>query len=421
MLQPPDKLSSALFVDPSFAGEPVQACSNGHTYCSDCLQEAIKSKNQCPTCNVELISIGSNRVVKNLIGNASVYCFTRQQALEAVNSSPSGLTDGDTDDDDKHQASAAAASSGKRKNNRNSSSSSSATSKKSKPDHCMWTGKLHDAKQHFTECVYAGVLCTFGCGAIVLRKDVREHEASLCPEHREVQCTNAGCNALMPADSMLVAHKANACLYQTVDCPFKSVGCTECLLRKDIKNHTDTTTDQHMLLMLQDNRSLREDNESLLQKVAELEQECAESFSGYADDLEEWQSRQPQEIVFKVNVADLVRDGEVRLHSDHKEVGAYNVCMEVSKGFAEDHDKCGVYLHLRDGLFPCRVTCTFEIVHWGGNNGAILKYEVTNTYEEVKGRGPQTIPPSKITAAASPYVKDGHVTFIAKFQILPLE
>ena len=118
---------------------------------------------------------------------------------------------------------------------------------------------------------YAGVVCRLGCGEVIKRIDVTEHEESICCKRGKVPCTNAGCTDVIPAP-LLAAHKADDCLYQTVECPFKSVGCTERLLRKDIKNHTDTMANQHMLMMLQDNRSLRQNNQSLQQKVSELEQ-----------------------------------------------------------------------------------------------------------------------------------------------------
>ena len=465
MLQPPDVLSSKLFVDGSFVDDlecsictnvfkdPVQACANGHTFCRGCLQEAMESKNQCPTCNMELTSIASNRIVKNLIENAHVYCFTRLPALEAADistSSKEGSTDSDVDDDvidgdeDKDQVGAAAtASSGKRKSSSSSrrSSSSSSTSaaagtqvKKPKFGHCMWTGKLHDARQHFDECVYAGVRCAFGCGAIVLRKDMHEHEASTCPERREVECTNVGCTALM-TESMLAAHKTNDCPYEKVDCPFRTVGCNEHLLRKDVKNHTDAMSNQHVILLLQDNQAIKqkvaeqeEENQSLWQENQLLQQQVA--------DQEQRFNNQQNTLVFKVPVNDLARHGEVTMFSDHKTHGAYRVYMCVKKGCGADEygylgngDCCGVHLHLENGTYPCRVTCTLDIVCWGANNASIFnwgansasafKHEFTNIYVEETGYGPsRLIPVRKLTAAASPYVNNGHVTFVAQFQIL---
>ena len=262
----------------------------------------------------------------------------------------------------------------------------------------MWTGKLHDAKQHFKECVYAGALCGFGCGAVVRRIDMSEHEASICPK-RGVQCTNVGCTAVMP-EPMIAAHKANNCPYEVVDCPFSGVGCDKRVLRKDVNTHIDAATNQHILLLLQDNRSLR-------QKVAEQDVRL---------------NTQLHQIVYKVKLADLIRGGEVDMCSDVKMVGAYKVSMYVKKGYADNGNCCGVYLYLEDGPFPCRVSSTIEIVNWDGKPESTYKREINNEYEEEIGWGPfKFIPLRKLTAAASPYVKDGEVTFIVTFRILPLE
>ena len=110
----------------------------------------MKTKKNCPTCKVALTptSIGSTLLVKNLIENAQVYCFTRLEALEAANTSTSSnaVTDVDADDDDNDVD---AASGKKRSGSSSSSSSSTAAAKRAKSDHCIWTGKLHEAKQHF--------------------------------------------------------------------------------------------------------------------------------------------------------------------------------------------------------------------------------------------------------------------------------
>ena len=82
--------------------------------------------------------------------------------------------------------------------------------------------------------------------------DMFEHKVSICPK-RVVMRTNVGCTAMM-SEPMIAAHKANDCLYELVTCPFSCVGCNERVLRKDVKNHTDTMSTQHMLLLLQDNR-----------------------------------------------------------------------------------------------------------------------------------------------------------------------
>ena len=197
----------------------------------------------------------------------------------------------------------------------------------------------------------------------------------------------------MPAESMLAAHKANDCPYQRIDCPFSTVGCNEHLLRKDIDSHNAAHAEQHnCLLMLgiqslrqdvqslrQDNRSLREDNLSFRQDNLSLQQKVVEH--------EERLNRQHHEIIFKIRLRDLTQDGLVDMSSRHKNVGAYNAWLRVKKGFCENGDHCGVHLHLGNGPFPCRVTCTFEIPHWDSMQASVHKDGFTHTYEGANNMG----------------------------------
>ena len=139
------------------------------------------------------------------------------------------------------------------------------------------------------ECDYACTKCKFGCDAVVMRKDLPDHEA-LCPfrilnckwcqlklfancllehesicEEREVECTHArlGCTAVIPFD-MRAQHVANDCLYEVVDCPFSSVGCNGRMMRKDIDSHEEAAMKQH-------NRLLSLNIQSLQQKAVEQE------------------------------------------------------------------------------------------------------------------------------------------------------
>ena len=296
-------------------------------------------------------------------------------------------------------------------------------------------------------------MCGFGCGAVVRRIDMPEHEASLCPK-RGVQCTNVGCTAVMP-EPMIAAHKANDCLYEVVDCPFSSLGCNERVLRKDLENHEEAAMKQHNRLLLHDNRSLRQDNLSLQQDNLSFRQEIQSlrqdnlsfrqdiqslrqdnlsfrqdiqslqqdnlSLQQEVTEQKEQMNTQLLQLVYKVKLADLVRGGVVDMYSDHKMVGAYEAYMSVDKGHDYNGNCCGVYLHLKDGPFPCRASRTFEVVHWDGKPESACKEEGTYTYEEATGYGRRNfIPLSKLTVAASPYVKDGHITFIVTFRLLPI-
>ena len=415
--------------------DPVQSKNCEHTFCRGCVEDIMKSpiaKKLCPNCpNKELAleTVVPNLSVKNVMGKAKVYCFTRLRELEAANISTSsieGSTDvDDIDGDDEDQAAAAAGSSGKRKSSSSSSSNGATAEKKSKPDHCTWTGKLNDARAHFNVCPHAGVVCRLGCGEVIKRIDMPEHEASDCPKRGAVPCTNAGCADVMP-EPLLAAHQKNDCQYEVVDCPFQSVGCNERLLRKDVKHHENVAANQHILLLLQDNQTLRQNNQTLQQKVAELKESMEQGDAGLEQRLDGQAERlnsQQSSIVFKVNLEGFLRGGgEVTMFSDHAMVGAYAVNMSVRKGFAENGDSCGMSLHLEDGPFPCRVFMNLEIVNWDGKMISNHKVEYAHTYEHAIGNGSaQFIPLSKLTEAGSSYVRAGYVTFITTFRILSLE
>ena len=296
---------------PSFLTHDIVFClCYRHIFCRGCLE----TKQECPTCKVVLSpsTISASPFVKNVIEGSEVYCFTRLEELEG----------GISKSIDGNGPAGVAGPAGDKRKTTNISSGGVAAAKKLKIDFCTWTGKLLDATQHFNECMYAGAKCKFdGCDFVVVRKDMAEHEAtcsrrtqpckwcqmqllvggrrgfvdheSIC-EKREVKCTHAhrGCKAVMPFDKR-AQHVANDCLYETVACPFSSVGCSERMMRKDIESHEEATMKIHNRMLLQDTLALR-DNPIY-------------------------------ELVFKAKVDDLVGPGVVVKPSPETFVGGYKV------------------------------------------------------------------------------------------------
>ena len=467
---PPSKFSSVILVNETrdfdcplclhIFSDPVQ-CKDGHLFCRGCLNRALATKEECPICKKKLTpsDTSTNRFVKNAIQESEVYCFTRLEALEEVG--------------------VAAADSGNAKD-----------SEEDIADHCTWTGKLLDAATHFNACDYAGIKCNFhDCGIIVMRKDMPEHKTS-CPrrtqpckwcqlmllvdkhliEHesicdkRDVECTHAqrGCKAVMPFNKRAL-HVANDCMYETVACPFLSVGCTERMMRKDIENHEEASMKQHNRMLLQDSmtrcrdiQALQRDNQSMKLKTAEhtesiqalqhnhhsmqqttitqgesvddhrlsiraMQREIVE-LAGSNQLLQQKAAEHSKrtflqnelplyQMDHKVKVADLIEDGVVDTKSEDKMVGAYNAHLFVGKGSYLSGDCCGVFLRLTDGHFPCRLAHTIEVVHWDGKPASTRKGTSAHEF----------IPLHELTDTQSPYVKRGEVTFIATFRILSAE
>ena len=163
------------------------------------------------------------------------------------------------------------------------------------------------------------------------------------------------------------------------------------LLRQDIQT------------LRQDNQTLRNDNQTLREKV---------------DEQAQLLSRQPQEIVFTVNIADLLRPYEVHMNSDSKRVGAYNAVLRLESGNAVlNGHHCGMHLYIDDGPFPCHVMYYLEVVHWNGIDLSARKVEFTQTYKFATAYGLNKM---VILCPWGPYMNEGRITFIAKFQILPL-
>ena len=127
--------------------------------------------------------------------------------------------------------------------------------------------------------------------------------------------------------------------------------------------------------------------------------------------------------MFKVKLADLVRDGEVRMFSDDKICGAHIAYIGLKKGYEDTGNNCGVALFIREGPLPCRISFTIEIVHWDGRPESALERDHNLVWEFAGGLGwPNFISLSELTDANfSPYVYDGHVTFIVTFRILPVD
>ena len=444
LLVPPKHLPAELFVNKTLLEEndlecaictnvtkdPKQ-CRNGHNFCHECLAVALARQEACPECREKttLQTISSNRMAKNMIERADVYCFTRLEALQMAANENDG-------------ASASAAAGNKRK--RSGKGTKTATL-----DHCKWIGKLCEARSHFEECDHAGSTCgKDGCPAIVKRKDMDQHEAScpyrtqpctwchkhfliagrrgskisisdhesICPK-REVNCTHThlGCKAVMCAE-MLEEHLADDCMYETVACPFSTVGCDEWMMRKDIDSHEEAAAKQHNRLMLKDIQSLRKTVEEQEEKAVEQD----ETIQSLLKKTTEKES--PLHVItFSVHVMELLSYSDrVTRVSNWLLAERYSASIEVDKG--HNSDCCGVYLRLMDGPFPCRVTCSFEVVHWDGNSASICKREKSLPYGHAAALGSnRMIGLNALIDGRSPYVNNNHVTFIARFRVLPVE
>jgi hypothetical protein len=203
-------------------------------------------------------------------------------------------------------------------------------------DHCTWEGKLEDAENHFRECGFAGVKCSFaGCGEVVIRRDLAEHEATcqhraercgMCEKltkatelaqhqlvclKRQVDCDNHGCDARVAFD-MLAHHKANDCGHEEVGCSFADMGCTARILRKDIEAHERDDSWKHNRLLL----GKAKEQQQAIQQV----QESRDKQQRELGELRESRDEQQKELGELKQELDEVKEAHDELKGAHEAV-----------------------------------------------------------------------------------------------------
>jgi hypothetical protein len=431
MQAPPAFYNIQLFVHPeSVANYKCPLCSNvqkdplqckqGHGHCKLC----IEAKTTCPTCFETLDILVPNRDAGRTIAESLVYCYTRLPYLLAQE------VDG-ADDAEENEESASSSSSVAR---RTRNQGSTASAKRARVDHCTWTGKLQDAAAHFRECDYSGVVCSFdGCGAVVTLKDLNAHESGCghralpckwfgcgevlkgaeldrhqaeCP-FRLVVCPNAGCGSRVAA-SYLLTHRAY-CTCEVVPCPFAAHGCTARVLRKDVDSHEDTAMKQHLRLVMK--------------KVTE-QQLLIESLQDQVMPVEEVIVLQVKhdELTGKVPFEPQNPAAPTTLYSEGRHMRGYmaHIFVLTKSDKPENQDHYGLYLSVRGGPFPRKVSATSELLHHDGNPQSAVKYTRENTYARAESWGnPKFISKALLTSPDNnPYVKDGYVTFKCTFKFV---
>ena len=166
-------------------------------------------------------------------------------------------------------------------------------------DGCKWENELSCLVDHLKSCDFKQVPCDNQCKvedkpARILRKDMAKHLASECPrrqyecphchqkgEYQEMvgphldtcpnvstDCPNEGCHKRFPRIS--AAGHATVCDYQPVACKYAEVGCTERVLRKDLKEH-EKDDQFHLQLTTENVLQLKQDVTRMEARLSKLE------------------------------------------------------------------------------------------------------------------------------------------------------
>ena len=139
--------------------------------------------------------------------------------------------------------------------------------------------------QHRKECKFRQMKCEFcghvntfdaiaGSGRIHLNQStIKAHPAGsnhyrVCEQY-PVECPNkCGEKAIKRND--IRGHRGK-CPLESLDCPFKNVGCTSTIARRDMEGHCQTNMQGHLLMMMESHDELLRKNTELVRRLEALE------------------------------------------------------------------------------------------------------------------------------------------------------
>ena len=130
---------------------------------------------------------------------------------------------------------------------------------------CHQTFQRKYLEKHMKICRYRHEKCEF-CGLVVTHSAIHLHHDE-CPEYI-LSCPNH-CDPKKMTRRELKIHY-ETCPLEPLKCQFKDAGCTDKIVRKDMKSHMEDNTQQHMLLLQQQNRKLRAQNWELRKRNRNL-------------------------------------------------------------------------------------------------------------------------------------------------------
>ena len=248
-------------------------------------------------------------------------------------------------------------------------------------------------EDHLKSCDYVLISCDNKCKdgdniTKLLRTDSKEHLESKCPrrqyecphcqqkgEYQDIvgphldtcpnvstDCPNEGCHKRFPRIS--AGSHATVCDYQPVACKYAEVGCTERVLRKDLKEHEDD--DQfHIRITIQNTLKLQREMRKMELRINQLEH---------------------QMYVFKIKSFKELQSENKSSFSPHFYLKGYKVNLGIWVNGEREESKgshVSVYAYLKQGKYdeyltwPFTGTVTVEILNQLEDKN---HYKMTITY-----------------------------------------
>lgn len=110
---------------------------------------------------------------------------------------------------------------------------------------CDWVGEISQVVVHLRDCKYVENSCKWGCGAVMARIKISEHETKECLM-RIVKCEF--CEKYMTY-MLLIKHKEKECSKNpdaVVACQYKEMGCGFAGKRPELEKHTKEAAKTHL-------------------------------------------------------------------------------------------------------------------------------------------------------------------------------
>ena len=228
--------------------EPHQVDCCGYSFCKTCIYRAKISKKSCPMCNETEFSVFPNKGLQRVLYEFKVHCSNAK-------------------------------------------------------DGCKWIGDLRQLTTHLrgdyyedqliNNCKYVDVQCQF-CSTLFKRHQLQEHKQKLCmkrpykcphcndysstfedvTENHILVCPNIA--VLCPYNCGVLTARRDVdkhtryCGKTEVECEFKEFGCNMKVARKYMQDHILKSTSEHLVLVANSHRELKEklkDQDSLIEDL----------------------------------------------------------------------------------------------------------------------------------------------------------
>lgn len=222
--------------------EPFLVSCCGYRFCHSCILPIQKSKRPCPLCNSKFSTLPDKQLQRTL-NEKLVHCSNKDSG-------------------------------------------------------CPWKGQLADFEDHYAKCSFLEVECSH-CHQKFKKCNIDSHQkkcssklvkCKFCKSHEDtftklisihikdcpmypVECPN-DCGS-KPFRKNLSNHLDEKCPLAVLDCFFKYAGCTAQVLRRDMSQHREDYSEEHILMTVMKIEELEVENQLLKEQLQYKEQELA--------------------------------------------------------------------------------------------------------------------------------------------------